>query len=90
MPGNVRKRARKITQKSEFDDNKPPKLLGIVQFLISWTIIIGLIGAFIWLNDNYLHLPIDGSSECSGMYEHNCGNPDNINIDDYPDRLDYR
>ena len=62
-----------------------------IEVLISWAIILGLIAAFIWLNDHYLHLPIGGSYECSGVYEHNCGDADNINVGDYdyPDRPDY-
>lgn len=45
-----------------------------VQFIISWIIIIGLVGSFLWVNNNYLHIPLGGDTEeCSGTFEFNCG-----------------
>lgn len=64
------------------------KYSGLWWFLLSMLVSIGLIGAFIWVNDSYLHIPIDGESECSGRFEHNCGNPDNIRTYEPTDRYD--
>lgn len=54
------------------------------QYIISWVIIIGLLWSFFWLNSNYLHLPLGGGTEeCSGTFETNCGD-----IEDMQQRLD--
>ena len=63
------------------------RLPGYVQVLISWVIIIACIALFIWVNDNYLHIPFSGSDECSGMYEYNCGDIDDARMNrEYPER----
>lgn len=49
-----------------------------VQFVISWVIIVGVIVGFLWLNDHYLHLPINGNEECSGTFEFSCGDPEDM------------
>ena len=90
MPNNTREIANQKTSKPKPSKDTPSKSSRVIEFFVSWLIIIGVIAVFVWLNDNYLHLPINGSDECSGMYEHHCGDPENINIDDPTERPDYR
>lgn len=54
---------------------KCPKWLVVI---FSWAIMIGLIFGFLWLNDNYLHIPINGDSDCSGRFESSCGSTDEV------------
>lgn len=68
----------------EFIDNlaeKYLKLPGWVNFLVSMSIVIGILAGFIWLNGNYLHLTIGGdNTECSGQFEYNCGDVDDARM----------
>lgn len=50
------------------------------EFIIAWTVIIGLIFGFLWLNDNYIHLPISGDNECTGTFEYNCGSSEDMRV----------
>ena len=62
-------------------------LPGYMQVLISWVIIIACIALFIWINSNYLHIPFNGSDECSGTVEYNCGDINDAHMDrEYPER----
>ncbi len=58
-----------------------------VQFVVSWVIIIGVLILFFWLNGKYFHLGGDGTSECSGTFEYNCGDVEDVDdrINDYND-----
>jgi hypothetical protein len=66
-------------------DNQWDKLPKLVQFIISWVVIIGLILLFLWVDKNYLHLPSSGTEECSGTFEHSCGDIEDVEYreDDY-------
>ncbi len=57
------------------------------QFIISWVIIIAVLILFFWLNDKYFHLGGDDTSECSGTFEYNCGDIEDVDdrINDYND-----
>jgi hypothetical protein len=78
---------KKRTSILEAISDKFLKLPGYVQILISWVIIIACIALFVWVNNNYIHIPFSGSDECSGTFEHNCGDIDDTRMDrEYPDR----
>ena len=66
-----------MTSSSDTDKDLPMWL----QIILGLVIMFVFSFAFIWLNDNLLHIPLDESSECSGMYEHNCGSVDDLPTD---------